>query len=159
MGFVISPLSLYERNLLPRLWRNTNACNQMVPLVEDKSFSCSFEHLLRRECLAEEQKNVIYYDGSFWTEALALFYLCVEVFSARFESIMFSFRWECSLTDSMHWLLNPVSGNLNFDHLWTKNILKYLLSITWNCSSWTTARKLRVSLLCKVWNGLLYCLL
>ena len=38
MGFVISPLSLYERNLLPRVCRNINACNQMVRLVEDKSF-------------------------------------------------------------------------------------------------------------------------
>ena len=95
MGFVFSPISLYERNLLPRVCRNTNACNQMIRLVEDKSFSCSF-YLLRRECLAEEQKNVINYDGCFRTEALALFYLYVEVFSARFGSIMFSFRWECS---------------------------------------------------------------
>ena len=53
----------------------------MVLLVVDKSFSCSF-YLLRRECLAEEQKNVIYYYGCFWTEALALFYppIYVEVF-------------------------------------------------------------------------------
>ena len=78
----------------------------MVRLVEDKSFSCSF-YLLRREYLTEEQKNVFYYDGCFWTEALALFHLYVEVFSARFESVTFHFVGS-ALTDSISCIIESV---------------------------------------------------
>lgn len=158
MGFVISPLSLYERNLLPRLWRNTNACNQMVPLVEDKSFSCSFWALVEEGMFGRRTKERYLLRRLFLNGSPSFVLSMCRSFPRDLNPLCFHFVGS-ALTDSMHWLLNPVSGNLNFDHLWTKNILKYLLSITWNCSSWTTARKLRVSLLCKVWNGLLYCLL
>ena len=98
MGFVISPLSLYERNVLPRVWRNTNACNQMVPIVEDKSFSCSFWALVDEGMFGRRTKEHYLWRRLFLNGSPSFVLSICRSFSARFESIMFSFRWECS-----HW--------------------------------------------------------